>query len=131
MSNSNDLAGGRTLLGTTDFEELFAGEAPVITDYADIVTDGSTSFVKFEVVALDRTNNRIIKHVPGGTGDQVTAVGILSQPISISTTTQVGYFAGGFFNSDVLVWEASLNTFAKRKAAFVRTPVFIGTLVNV
>lgn len=131
MSNSNDLAGGRTLLGVTDFEELLAGDAPVTTDYADIVTDGSTSFVKFEVVALDRTNNRIIKHVPGGTGDQVTAVGILSQPIGISTATQVGYFAGGFFNSDILVWEASLNTFAKRKAAFVRTPVFIGTLVNV
>lgn len=131
MALSSDLAGGRTNLGSTDFEELIAGDAPVVTDYADVVTDGTTSFQKFEVVALDTTNNRIIKHVPGGTGDQKVAVGFLSQPIPINSNTQVAYFCGGFFNSDLLVWEASLNTFAKRKAAFLRTPVFVGTLTNV
>jgi hypothetical protein len=131
MALSSDLAGGRTNLGSTDFEELLAGDAPVVTDYADIVTDGSTSFQKFEVVALDTVNNRIIKHVPGGTGDQKVAVGVLAQPIGINSNTQVPYFAAGFFNSDLLVWEASLNTFAKRKAVFLRTPILVGTLTNV
>lgn len=127
--NTNDLAGGQTLLGSTAPEELLAGEAPLITDFAPVVTDGSTSYVKFEVVALTAAG-AIAKFNPALTDGTEIAVGILSQPIPINSNTKVAYFCGGFFNHEILTWPAALTTLAQRKAAFLRTPVYIGELSN-
>lgn len=131
MTFSNDLASGLTDRGSISPEELFAGDAPVVTDWANATTNSSTSFAKFEVVAIDRATNSIIKHVPGGTGDQVKAVAVLAQPIPISTTAaRIPFFVGGFFNHEILTWEASLTTLEKRKAALVGTMLFAGVLDN-
>lgn len=125
-----ELARGQTNLGAVTPEQLFAGDAPVVTDWANVATDGSTSFQKFEVVAINRTTDTIIKYVPGGSGDQTVAAGIVSQPINPNTTGKVGIFVGGFFNHEQLVWEASVTTLIARKKAFARTPIYIGSLHN-
>jgi hypothetical protein len=127
--NTNDLAGGETLLGENSPEELLAGEAPLVTDWATVVTNGSTSYAKFEVVALTAAN-AIAKYDPAEDDGTEIAVGILAQPIPINSNTKVPYFCAGFFNHEALVWPAGVTTLAARKAAFLRTPVFIGSLSN-
>lgn len=129
MTNSVDLASGQTSLGSWEPEQLFAGEAPIVTDWANVTTDGSTSFAKFEVIALDASGN-IIKHNPAGAAPATVAAGVLAQPIAVSQTTKVPYFSSGFFNHAALVWHASLTTLAARKLAFKLTPVQIGELSN-
>lgn len=129
MTNSVDLASGETSLGSYSPEELFAGESKTVTDWAPIVTDGSTSFAKFEVIALSAAGS-IIKYVPGGSGDQITPQGIMAQPVAISQTTKAPYFSAGFFNHAALVWPGSQTTLAARKAVFLRTPIEIGELSN-
>lgn len=127
--NTNDLAGGQTLLGSNAPEELLAGEAPLITDWAPVVTDGSTSFAKFEVIALTAAG-AIAKYDPAATDGTEVPVGIISQPIAINSSTSVGYYCAGFFNHEALVWPAALTTLAARKAPFLRTPIFIGVVTN-
>lgn len=127
--NTNDLAGGQTLLGTNAPEELLAGEAPLITDYAPVTTNGSTSFAKFEVIALNAAG-AVVKWVPAAEDATAIPVGVLAQPIPINSATKVPYFCAGFFNHEILVWPVSISTLVLRKAAFLRTPVFIGSLAN-
>lgn len=130
MTNSVDLASGQTSLGSWTPEELFAGDADVVTDFAPITTDGSTSFAKFEVIALDSSGN-IAKYNPAGSAPVNVPRGILAQPIAISQTTKAPYFSAGYFNHAALTWPGTLTTLAARKAVFLGTPVFIGELSNV
>lgn len=127
--NTDDLAGGQTLLGSTAPEELLAGEAKLVTDWAPVTTGEGVTFSKFEVFALNSAGS-VVKYNPAASDTTATPVGILAQPIAAETTTKVPYFVGGFFNHAALVWPASLTTLAARKEVFLRTPIEIGELSN-
>lgn len=129
MPPTQDLAGGRTLLGTSDLEQLLAGEAKLVTDWANVTTDGTTSYGKFEVIAL-ASDGTIAKYNPAGSAPLNSPVGILAQPIAINQTTKVPYYSGGFFNHQALIWPGTLTTLVARKAVFLRTPIEIGELSN-
>jgi hypothetical protein len=130
MTLSVDLASGATDLGSWTPEELLAGDAPVVTDYAPVTTDGVTSYAKFEVIAL-KADGSIGKYDPAGVAPLNVAVGILTQPIKVSQTlASAPYFAAGYFNHAILTWPAAQSTLVLRKAVFVRTPIFIGALSN-
>lgn len=129
MTNSVDLASGQTSLGSWTPENLLAGDQELVTDWAPVTTDGSTSYVKFEVIALDSSGN-IAKYNPAGASPLNKPVGVLAQPIAISQTTKAPYFNSGFFNHQALTWPGSLTTLAARKAVFINTPIMIGELSN-
>lgn len=99
--------------------QLFAGEMPIHTDRA-LVTDG-LNFAQYEVIAI-AADGKIIKFNPAGAAPANVAAGIITSAVNTTTVTgqQVGYYTGGCFNHEALVWPAgtSHDTFAERKAAF-------------
>ena len=122
---SSDLAGNGNLGGFTPFQ-LFAGEKEIVTTH-DLVASGVT-IAKYQGVAKD-ANGLIVPHDPTAGNTTAKLVGFAAQPI---VTTAAGkslpYYVSAFFNHEALVWHASLDTLAKRKAAVAGTEIQIGTL---
>lgn len=107
--------------------QLFAGEAPIITN-AYLFTDG-LSFEQYEVVALDPATGRIVKHDPAVPAN--VAVGVTCYAVAGTGTDVVeSLYVGGFFNHEALVWEATLTDYADRQLVFPATgTIKIGKLV--
>lgn len=122
MTTVNDLAGG-DLVGTYEPSQLYAGEAPIVTDAAVAVAD---DILKYEVLVLDVTGLR--RPTIGGGGDTGAKCVIAAQPAKAGQ--QVPYFAAGKFNHEVLVWPAELDTYAKRKEFFQGTDIHIGHITK-
>jgi hypothetical protein len=120
MPITNDLASGESL-GTTDFFQLFAGESDILTDAAPVAA--GVRFAKYEVAAMDDTG-ALIKFDPAGAAPANVARVIVAQPITADGQS-APYYYGGVFNHEALVWPASLDTEAKRKA------VFMGSMIHV
>lgn len=116
---SNDLAGGRTVLGSTTPVQLFAGESPITTtDYFTTIDVQKYQVVSVnasgQVVAFDASLGNII---------------IASQPALANDT--IAFFDGGHFNHEALVWPGTLTTYAQRRGvANPNGTVKIGRLVN-
>lgn len=132
---ANELAGSGTY-GPTNPVQLFAGEKEVVTTH-DLVAV-SQDLVQYQVVAKNAAGD-IVAHDPdavtGEVGSEVPApqskaVGVMAVAVKTSATDKQSapYFVSAFFNHEVLVWDASIDTLAKRKAAFVGTEIQVGTL---
>lgn len=116
----NDLAGGG-LVGTFAPEQLYAGEAPIVTDAAPSLV---ANVLKYEVLALTATGLRRLT-LTGDTPDAGSICVIAAQPVA-GVGDQVPYFAAGKFNHELLVWPAALDTYAKRRAFFMGSDIHIG-----
>jgi hypothetical protein len=109
---TNDLAGGITELGTHEPLQLFAGEMPVFTDHG--TAESGTTLAKYTVVQRDSDGFLIAWN-----GTDGVIVGITAQPVAaVGANVDVPIFTGGFFNHEVLVWPAAVDTLAERRAAF-------------
>lgn len=99
--------------------QLFAGEAPVITDSAPALVD----IVKHEVLAL----------MPTGVTPFVTATHTAEQAVIASHAAtagqQLSYYQAGRFNHAALVWPADLDTLAERKALVAGSMLSMGHLI--
>jgi hypothetical protein len=120
-----ELASG-ALVGTMGpSPQLFAGEAPIVTDSApalaaiqkwqlcELTPTGVKAFVSTGTPATDSTANSAV----------IAAVGV-------SIGQQCPYYHAGKFNHEAMVWPAALDTLAKRKVALHGSMILIGHLVG-
>jgi len=117
----NDLAGSE-LVASFSPEQLYAGEAPIITGYATATSDIS----KYEVVKRAAGADTVARVANVGSDDAKDYV-IAAQPTANGKACP--YFDAGFFNHAVLVWPADLDTLAKRKAFFRGTTIRVGRII--
>lgn len=143
MSGSypNLLADGDTPAAFVPFD-LFAGEAPVVTDVASVAS--GQDLAQFQVVAMN-TSGELVAWDP--TADYIAdddtvagggvslplyaskAIGIMVQAADASGGAVDGqFYRAGFFNHAALVWPGSVTTLAARRAAFVGTPIAVGAV---
>jgi hypothetical protein len=125
----NDLAGGTLHTGYTP-EQLFAGDAPIVTGQSVALAD----LDKYQVVVLTATG---LSGTFDFVGDMDPALVLPTQGINCVITAQAGltganvpYFSSGYFNHAALSWPAALDTLAKRKAFFAGTPIQVGEVQN-
>ena len=119
----NDIAFRATGFGQIPIQ-LWAGEAPKVTQ--TFPPASGVAFEKYEVFAVDATGHAI-KYDPAGTAPANKPVGFTAQAFAAGAKGVAGYIAGAP-NHEVLKWPASLDTFAKRQAVFLGTPMFVGQL---
>jgi len=123
---NQDIAAGQTVLGTATMVQLYAGEAPIITNDYEIAADVTP--VKYGVYALDATG-KVIVWDPAGTAPATIPRVIASQ--AGVAGDRIAFFEGGFFNHAALTWPAALTTFEQRRAAFATNgTIKIGRLVG-
>jgi len=121
-----ELASSTQVAGNTP-ENLFAGEAPVITDDGYVVASGQNVVAKYTVVGRISASGKLAKHNPSASDGSQTAIGITTQPVDATSADQkVAIYTGGYFNHAALTWHASLTTLGARKNVFTRTPIHIG-----
>jgi hypothetical protein len=124
---ARDLAGNGTLGSFTE-EQLFSGEADIVTDSAEVPAE--LNLPKYTVL-MKNAGGQIV----AWDGAAPNAVGILAQPLDTTAATGTGvatdapFFKGGVFNPLALVWPAGADTLAERVAAFERTNVVIRRLL--
>lgn len=115
----NDIAGGRTVLGSSTPVQLYAGESPITTTDYLLKVD----VVKYQVCSVDATGGIVAFDASLGN------VVIASQPALTGDT--IAFFDGGHFNHEALVWPDTLTTYAQRRAVVgPNGTVKIGRLVN-
>ena len=96
-------------------EALITGDVPAVFATEEIVTSGE-NLEAYAVVGFTAG-----KLVPAT--NAIKAVGVLVYAVDASGGDAVGHvYRGGVFNPDVLVWDATLNTDALKKAAFEGSP---------
>ncbi|AEY69573.1 decorator protein [Burkholderia phage vB_BceS_AH2] len=121
----NDLAGNGTLGSYTPFQ-LWAGEKEIVTDHDPVAPN--TTIAKYQVLAKNAAG-QLVPHDPTASDETAKAVGVATQPIKTgAAAASIGYYVSAFLNHEALVWHASLDTLAKRKAAFVGTEIRVGAL---
>ena len=115
----NDLAQGVDIVGTQTVEQLFAGDAPIVTGESVALN----TITKYQVVVLSAT----------GVSSDLTSVTIGDKCVIAAQAATVGkavpYYSAGFFNHAVLGWPAAQDSLAKRKLFFMGTPIAIGDLL--
>ena len=117
---SNDIAGGRTVLGSTAPVQLFAGESKITTtDYlATIIVQ------KYQVCSVNASGQVVAFDAALGN------IVIASQPTTEVNDT-IAFFDGGHFNHEALIWPGTLTTYAQRRAVVgPNGSIKIGRLVN-
>lgn len=95
---------------------LFAGSAEVTTNRAKGAA--GVTLAEYTVIAL--VADEIVQWDPTGSGAVTIPVGILAAPLA-TAAAWCPYYTGGDFNHASLVWPASIDTFAERRAAFAQT----------
>jgi len=117
----NDIAGGRTVLGTFTPVQLFAGEAPIITNDYEL----TTNVTKYQVCRLDAAGKQVAV-------DAVGAVGFVIASQAGVIGDRIAFYEGGFFNHEALTgWPAAADTFEERRALVgPNGSLKIGRLVN-
>lgn len=107
--------------------QLFAGEAPIITDSAPALVDVQ----QYEVLALTETGVRKIDLV-GDEGPPIVAADTGMVVVIAAQTAKEGqqcpYYDAGKFNHAALTWPDALDTLAKRKAFVHGTMLHMGHL---
>lgn len=120
----NDLAGTESWDGITP-TQLWAGEYPKHTT-SGIAGGTGLTFAKYEVVSYDAETDTFVKYDPATT----LPVGFTAQPTVSGQSIQV--YDSGAPNHEALVWPATQDTFAKRKAAFAYagSNIFVARLLG-
>lgn len=108
--------------------QLFAGEAPIITDSAPALAD----IEQYEVVILTETGVRKIdlegsEGPPAIPADDGLKVVIAAQ--AAKTGQQCPYYTAGKFNHEALIWPEDLDTLEKRKVFVQGTMLHMGHLI--
>ena len=115
------LAHGVEDAGRFDQFDLYAGSGPWNTTQMQ-VADG-LAIEQFQVLAL--FGGKLVAAT-----DSNQAFAVAAQPIDTTTPgVFVPIFISGGFNHEALVWHATLDTLAKRQAAFAGTPVYVQQLL--
>ncbi len=129
----NDLAAGGVEHGPYTPEQIFAGEAPIVTGNSVALAD----LDKYQVVLLTPTGLSETFDWDGSGSIGTAGVTLPAQGINAVITAQaavtgqnVPYFSSGHFNHALLVWPAELDTLAKRKAFFASTSIQVGEISN-
>jgi hypothetical protein len=118
----SDLAAGGVEHGPYIPQQLFAGEAPIVTGNAV----AATAIVKHAVCVLLANGTISDATADLTTGDKCV---IAAQAAAIGQS--VPYFIGGFFNHAQLTnWPTAIDTLAERKQFFAGTSIKIGSLHN-
>lgn len=127
----DDLAGNSNWDGVKP-QQLWAGEYPKHTSSGIANGANTVEFKKYEVVAYDKATDRYIKYDPAAAAGTAAAtpVGFTCQPTVGGGSIQV--YDSGAPNHEALVWPTSLDTFAKRKAAFAYagSNIFVARLLG-
>ncbi|BES53361.1 MAG: head decoration protein [Aeromonas veronii] len=115
---------GNVDLGTYSPVHLFAGSADIVTDHFPV----GANLAQYQVFAVNAAG-AAVPHDPTASDGTEKAVGITLYAVTQSAGGNVAGYIGGDFNHEVLVWHSSLDTLAKRKAAFLRTNIAIKSLL--
>lgn len=115
---------GNVDLGSYQPVHLFAGSADIVTDRFPVGAD----LAQYQVFAVNSAG-KAVPHDPTKSDGTEKAVGITLFAVTLSAGGNVSGYIGGDFNHEVLVWHSSLDTLAKRKAAFLRTNIAIKSLL--
>jgi len=100
--------------------ELFAGDAPVITNARTVAA--SVTLAANSIVALN-ASNELVEWAPGATDGTAKAVGITCEAIDTTAgAAKHPIYEGGYFNTDALNWPAGA-TAAQKDGAFVGTDI--------
>lgn len=118
--NADWAAGGITNEGSSSTTQLFTAEDEVKTKPAIVLTGQDLAFGR--IVVYD-ANDKLVPWDPANADAAIAArrpVGVIAT--AINTAAPAGdrhaeIYVGGCFNPDLLIWPASLNTYAKRAAA--------------
>ena len=125
MALNFDLASG-ALVGTMPASpQLFAGEAPIITDSAPALA----VIQKWQLCSLTPTG--VTPFVSTGTpvSDSPASSAVIAAVAADAPGKQVPYYDAGKFNHEAIIWPAAVDTLAKRKALLHGTPIFVGHLI--
>lgn len=121
----NAVVGNGTLGGYTPFQ-LYAGEKEIVTAHDPVAANQDLK--QFQGVAKN-ADGELVAHAPAASDSTANLVGFMAQPVKTTGATVSGpYYVSAFFNHEALVWDATLDTLAKRKAAVVGTEIQVGTL---
>jgi hypothetical protein len=127
----DDLAGNSNWDGVKP-QQLWAGEYPKHTSSGKAGGASSVIYAKYEVVAYDAATDTYIKYDPTAAEGEAAAtpVGFTCQPTVGGGSIQV--YDSGAPNHEALVWPASIDTLAKRKAAFAYagSNIFVARLLG-
>ena len=115
---------GNVDLGSYQPVHLFAGSADIVTDRFPVGAD----LAQYQVFAVNSAG-KAVPHDPTTSDGTEKAVGITLFAVTLSAGGNVSGYIGGDFNHEVLVWHSSIDTLAKRKAAFLRTNIAIKSLL--
>ena len=115
---------GNVDLGTYSPVHLFAGSADIVTDNFPV----GANLAQYQVFAVNAAG-KSVPHDPTAADGTEKAVGITLYAVTLANAGNVTGYIGGDFNHEVLVWHSSLDTLAKRKAAFLRTNIAIKSLL--
>lgn len=115
----NDIA-SYDVVGTYTPEQLFAGDAPIVTGNAN----ATAAIAKYQVCAL--TAAGILPFVVG----THTAAQLVIAAQAADSGENCPYYSAGYFNHAALGWpaDASLDTFAERRAFCGGSTIKIGKL---
>lgn len=119
---ANDLAAGGTLFGPLNYDQLFAGEAPISTGNAV----AATAITKHAICVL--LADGTISNATGSLTDGQKCV-IAAQAASVGQS--VPYYKGGCFNAAFLTgWPTAIDTLAERKQFFMGTAISVESIDN-
>ena len=121
-----DIASGAENLGTYTPVQLFAGQAPIISD--SVVVASGQNLAKYQVFAI--VGGKAVAFDSTDAAGAEVAAGIMAQAVDATDGDARGpAFFGGFFNHAALVWDTPTDTLAERRAAFAGTDIHIGEVI--
>lgn len=114
-------------------KHLLAGIHPELKPAYSFPMANDTSFAQFSVVGLD-ANGDVAMAVTGSVdpADDIKPIGVVAHAAALGATGtgSCAVFYSGHFNMDALVWHASFDTDAKKKAAFHGSPTPTNILID-
>lgn len=125
MPFPDQLAAGVTQIAGEDPFHLFAGDSKTVTGQGEFGADAPI----FCVLGRQTADQKYYPHDPDATDGTEVAVAINAQPVVIADQTVGPVYLGGYFNHEVLVWDAALTDLDQRKQAFDGTPISVGKLL--
>lgn len=120
----NQLASGSLAETMAAAKQLFAGEAPIISDSAPALANVQM----WQLCALTATGIRPFVWTNTPASDDAPRTAVITA-IGGTTGKQIPYYDAGKFNHEVVVWPAALDTLAKRKAAMHGSMLHFGHLI--
>lgn len=122
------IAGFSTTSFTGPAEPLYSGDVKLTTDHVQVTNSGGAALTlpQYSVVSYDPATKAMALDVAGGSA----AYSVLPADVVVpaGATITVPIYREGYFDMDALNWDASYDTFDKKKFAFEGgvNKIFIG-----